>query len=96
MAAEDSLSGPQFYHPKEIGWIESRDYPGKLKDIKFAPGGESDKRVKAIMSTAKTEGIHEPVEVKRSGSRRWLHDGHHRYVAAKRLGIELPVKGYLD
>ena len=96
MTASDHLSDIQFRNPGEMGFIGSRDYAGKIGDIEFAPGGESDHRVKKIMESAKTEGIKEPVEVKGPayGGERYLHDGHHRYVAAKRLGIDVPIKGW--
>jgi hypothetical protein len=94
MAAEDHLNVRQM-HPDKIGFLESRDYPGKLKDIEFRPGGESDQRVQEIMKTAKTEGIKEPVEVRgyENSSRPYLADGHHRVIAARRLGINVPVRG---
>lgn len=68
------------------------DYPGRLRDLDFAPGGESDKRVKKIMESARTEGIREPLEVSRQTIPATLQDGHHRYVAARRLGIHIPVR----
>lgn len=79
-------------HPSEIGYLESRDYAGKLKDLEFRPGGESDQRVKEIMESAKMGGIREPLDIRSPGTRSYLHDGHHRYVAAKRLGIKVPVE----
>lgn len=94
MGAEDVLSVRQM-HPDEMGFLESRDYAGKLKDIDFRPGGESDQRVNEIMKSAQTEGIREPLEVRgyENSSRPYLADGHHRLVAARRLGIKVPVKG---
>jgi hypothetical protein len=96
MTAADNLHPAQFrmMHPKELGHIQSRDYSGSIRDIQFMPGGESDTRVKAIMETAKSSGIKEPIDVRTSGGgQTYLHDGHHRYLAATRLGIPLPVKG---
>ena len=92
MSAGESLSEPQFRSTKDIGYLESRDYPGNIGSLKFRPGGESDQRVKEIMKTARTEGIREPITIKGTGGRSWLHDGHHRYVAAKRLRIDVPVR----
>lgn len=95
MSAADHLSVHQF-SPKEIGFLQSRDYGGSIKDIQFMPGGESDQRVKAIMESAKHEGIREPLDVRSNGGGRYLHDGHHRYIAAKRLGISVPVVGMYE
>lgn len=85
------LNAEQF-KTEDIAFLPSRDYAGRIGDIEFTPGGESDKRVQEIMESAKTEGIREPLEVKGDDSR-YLSDGHHRFVAAKRLGISVPVKG---
>jgi len=93
MAAADHLNVEQF-DPEEIGHLQSRDYGGRLRDIDFAPGSESDRRVREIMRTAATSGIHTPISVKGTDTSRWLDDGHHRYVAARRLKIPIPVKGY--
>lgn len=81
------------FHPNDLGFMASRDHAGKLRDMKFAPGGESDQRVRKIMETASTEGIREPLEVNAKGTP-YLHDGHHRYEAARRLDIHIPVRGY--
>lgn len=95
MSRTDEFETVEF-HPSELAHLPSRDYAGKIGDIDFAPGGESDQRVKKIMETAKTEGIREPLEIRgpAQGASRYLHDGHHRYVAAKRLGIPIKVRGY--
>lgn len=92
MSAEEHLNPAQFRHPGEIGYMESRDYSGKIGDLEFRPGGDSDKRVREIMGSAQSEGIREPLVVQRGGAGMYLHDGHHRYVAAKRLGINVPVQ----
>lgn len=93
MTAGDHLSEQfEMVHPKEIGYLQSRDHSGTLKDLKFDPKGEHADRVKEIMESAKTEGIREPLDVRMGPMTPYLHDGHHRYMAAKKLGIEVPVK----
>jgi ParB-like chromosome segregation protein Spo0J len=91
VSAGDHLQ-PQQFHPDDIGHLHSREYTGKLRDLDFAPGGPSDLRVKKIMESARSEGIHEPLIVSRATIPAQLHDGHHRYVAARRLGIHIPVR----
>ena len=88
------LSAEQFemVHPKEIGYLQSRDYPGTLKDLKFDPKGEHAAKVKGIMESAKTEGIREPLDVRMGPGTPYLSDGHHRWMAAKKLNIQVPVK----
>lgn len=51
--------------------------------------------VASIMNSAKTKGIVEPVEIFVSGGKNYIINGHHRVEAARRLGINVPVK-YLD
>jgi hypothetical protein len=100
--SEEALSPRQFppdvymVHPSEIGYLRSRDWPSyKLKDRPWhAPGSEShrefEEKVQGIMESAKTEGIREPLEVGPGGQ--YLHQGHHRWEAARRLGIEVPLR----
>lgn len=82
-------------HPDEMGFLNLRDYAGTAKKLEFYPGGDSDKRVKKIMETASTEGIHEPISVNYRSGNPYIHDGHHRFVAAKRLGIQAPFREHI-
>ena len=102
--SHEALSRQQFppdvymVHPKEIGYLWSRDWPAyRLRDRPWhAPGSEGhrefDERVRDIMESAKTEGIREPLVIGQSGQGGYLHQGHHRWEAARRLGIEVPVR----
>jgi ParB-like nuclease domain len=82
---------------KEIGFLPSRDYPGKIGDIKYMPGGDHDKAVKSIKADAKLNGIQVPIRVVGAGGgSRFLADGHHRYVAGKELRIPIPVVGLYE
>lgn len=88
---------PDVYHvhPNEIGYLRSRDWPAyKLRDRPWhAPGSDAhrefDERVREIMESAKTEGIRVPLEIGPGG---YLHQGHHRWEAARRLDIEVPIR----
>lgn len=90
--------GPGVYmvHPDEIGHLRSRDWPAyKLRDRPWhAPGSEGhrefEQRVQEIMDSARTEGIREPLEIGPGDG--YLHQGHHRWEAARRLGIEVPIR----
>jgi hypothetical protein len=99
--SHEALSQQQFppdvymVHPNEIGYLRSRDWPlHKLRDRPWhAPGSEGHRKfeegVQEIMTSAKTEGIHTPLEIGQGG---YLHQGHHRWEAARRLDIEVPVR----
>lgn len=79
-------------HPDELGFLKARDYydtPLSERPWEHSSNAEDfDARVREIMDTAQHEGIREPVDV--WGDR--MHDGAHRWEAARRLGIELPLR----
>jgi hypothetical protein len=83
------------FHPDELGHLKSRDWPGKIGDIRWDPKGENfarKERIKAKLVAGEDLGA---LTVKGADTgRRYLDDGHHRYVAAKELGIPVKVKGY--
>lgn len=78
-------------HPDEIGYLRARDWGDtRLRDRPWEKFGDEDfeRKVQEIMGTARTEGIREPVEVL-NGT---MHNGAHRWEAARRLNIELPIR----
>ena len=97
MAAEDHLncdlfgSEVEWMHPRKkyLTNLKMRDYGGTLGELKFQPGGEHDERVKALAADIKENGFKEPIEIGPGG---YLHNGHHRYLAAKKLNKPLPVR----
>lgn len=94
MSRSDEFDTVEF-HPGELGHLESRDWPGKLRDLRFDPEGDTRKKIDAIKQVMSAGADLGPLEVRGAGTgRRYLHDGHHRYVAAKELGLPVKVRGY--
>lgn len=83
------------FHPDELGHLSSRDFGGKLRDMHFHPGEEHDEKVQSIKAAIEAGEEMPPIEIggARTG-KRYLHDGHHRYVAARELGLPIKVRGY--
>lgn len=94
MTLKDEFDTVEF-HPSELGHLQSRDWPGRIGDLEWDPQGEHHarkERIKGAMAAGEDLG---PLEIRGAGAgRRYLHDGHHRYVAARELGLPVRVKGY--
>lgn len=82
------------FAPEELGHLESRDHAGKLADLRFDPQGDSRRKVDAIKTAMAAGADLGPIEVRGASGRRYLHDGHHRWMAAKELGLPVKVRGY--
>jgi len=100
MSAQDHLSRVQFMDTDKVGrlWSGDQDFKGrKVQDLDeydvsaHDAGGHEDPTVsnyQELESHVKEHGIRTPLVV----SGRTLLDGHHRYTAAKKLGIkQLPI-----
>lgn len=99
MSASDHLSGLQFMPIGKVGNLISndssfglQDHEGtKVRDVPFDDiiAGTSDEHYADLKASIAKEGIREPLEVK--GKR--LMEGHHRFYAAKELGMShVPVR----
>ncbi len=58
-------------------------------------GGSSTKTVKRYLKQIREHGIEsiDPISVVQINGKSYIVDGHHRYLAAKRLGVdEIPIK----
>lgn len=98
--SQDMLSVKQFppppveiIDPDSIGNLHSRDYPGRIKDIHFQPGSDKWHKAEAVKQRAIEEGgISKPVDLEYRSGHPFLKDGHHRYIAARDLGMPLPAR----
>lgn len=99
MAASDHLSPVQFMPLGQVGNLISNDTSFGLPDdegtkvweVPFEDiiGGTSEEHYAGLKASIAKEGIREPLEVK--GKR--LMEGHHRFYAAKELGLDkIPVR----
>jgi len=83
------------FHPDELGHLPSRDFGGKIGDMRFHPGEEHDERVQEIKAAILAGEEMPPIKIGGAATgKRYLDDGHHRYVAHRELGIPIKVKGY--
>ena len=100
MSASDNLSQNQFMDIDKVGrlWSGDPDFKGRKVheldeyEVSAHDAGGYDDRTKSnyqeLESHVSKHGVQEPLVV----SGRTLLDGHHRYTAAKKLGIKkLPV-----
>ena len=100
MSAEDNLSPIQFMDIDKVGrlWSGDQDFKGRkvheLDETEVSAhddGGYDDptkSNYQELEAHVAQHGVQEPLVV----SGRTLLDGHHRYTAAKKLGIKkLPV-----
>lgn len=96
MSASDHL-GPQFMSVEHLGTMQSADYPGQTMNDVHAMIRDKEGRDPAlrfhmdqIREDIQERGLQHPVQVDRD--RAEYGNGHHRYSAARDLGIRhLPV-----
>ncbi|WP_187619885.1 ParB/RepB/Spo0J family partition protein [Paraburkholderia sp. UCT2] len=54
---------------------------------------KSKNQMRALLADIRENGVQKPIKVVEHNGNKYIVDGHHRYFAAQKLGIEdLPVK----
>lgn len=87
---EHVLNDQQFMSVKDMGNLQSQDFPGKtmhqaygiLQKRKFTSDSAAIKQVK-LQNDIKANGMNNPIDVHTGYNPPMVGDGHHRYAAAR-------------
>ena len=89
----------RFVHPGALDRFMVHDRLGADKVSDFLHGVEPEEHIQNLMDSMRSEGLQDPMHLKYfMGSHRGeLMEGHHRLIAAHRLGLSsVPVVGHVS
>ena len=91
MSARDHLSKPQFMSVKDVGELWSGDHE-TTGPAKYVTRNHLRDNIDSLKEDIAKNGVKTPLEVTKDEGG-YLLDGHHRYVAARELGMDkVPVR----
>jgi hypothetical protein len=91
VSAADNLQPKQFMPVARVGKMKSGDWGGTVEDAYQRNRSDLPDRFEGLLSDIGENGVLHPIDV--SGNHHTLLNGHHRYYAARELGMDaLPYR----